>query len=309
MARIEWPTIVLALACTAGWFALVYAIGAAGYWWLWPLLPLVLTLHSSLQHEALHGHPTRNRLVNEALVLLPVGLAYPYRRFRGLHLKHHNDENLTDPFEDPETNYMSPEQWARAGRFWRTVRVLNNTQLGRLAIGPALSVAGFAKGEFRELAAGNRAVMFAWLQQIAGYAVVFSWVSWVCGIHPLLYIFGAAYPALSLLSVRTFIEHQALEDKEKRTIVNEDRGFFAFLFLNNSLHFVHHNHPTVPWYELPALYAEKRDAFLAENGGYVMRNYWEVFSRYGLRPKEPVEHPVMKAGRWTVGGPRPPATL
>ena len=300
MHRIEWPTVALALACTAGWFALVYAIGGAGYWWLWPLLPCVVTLHSSLQHEALHGHPTRNRLVNEALVLLPVGVFYPYRRFRALHLQHHNDENLTDPFEDPETNYMSPEQWAEAGRFWRTVRVVNNTQLGRLAIGPALSVAGFAKGEVRELMNGNRAVMFAWCQQIVGYAIVFGWVSWVCGIHPLLYVFGAAYPALSLLAVRTFIEHQAREDKEQRTIVNEDRGFFAFLFLNNSLHFVHHRHPATPWYKLPALYRARQSEFLNANGGYVMPNYWAVFRRYGLQPKEPVEHPVMKAGRWRL---------
>ena len=298
MTRIEWPTVFLALACTLAWFGLTYAIGIYGLWWLWPLLIFAITLHSSLQHEALHGHPTRHRLINEALVILPVGLAYPYRRFRDLHLKHHNDENLTDPFEDPETNYMSPEDWARAGRFWQVVRTVNNTLVGRLLVGPALSVAGFAAAEVARLRDGDRAVAFAWTQQLIGYAVVFGWVSWTCGIHPLLYIFAAAYPALSLLAVRTFIEHQARDDKHQRSIVNEDRGLLAFLFLNNSLHYVHHLNPTVAWYRLPALYREKREAFLAGNGGYVMRNYWQVLRRYGLRPKEPVEHPVMKAGRW-----------
>ena len=38
--------------------------------------PLV-TLHSSLQHEALHGHPTRSAALNEALVFPPLGLLFP----------------------------------------------------------------------------------------------------------------------------------------------------------------------------------------------------------------------------------------
>ena len=58
--------------------------------------------HSSLQHEALHGHPTRSAALNEALVFLPLGLLFPYRRFKMLHLRHHNNSALTDPYDDPE---------------------------------------------------------------------------------------------------------------------------------------------------------------------------------------------------------------
>lgn len=300
--RIEWPTIVVAIGATFVWVVAVHAWGVLGWWWLVPVVVMALTLHSSCQHEALHGHPTRSRLINEALVFLPIGLAYPYRRFRALHLQHHHDELLTDPFEDPESAYLSPDDWAKAGPLLRRIRTFNNTALGRLLIGPYFSVVGFARAEIACVRSGDRGVRLAWLLHLAGMVPMFWWVSWVCGIDPLVYIFCAAYPGLSMLSIRTFIEHQAREQAPERSIINEDRGLLAFLFLNNSLHFVHHRFPTVAWYLLPALYRGDRERFLAANGGYVARNYTEVFRRYGLKPKEPVEHPLMAKGRWRRGG-------
>lgn len=295
--RLEWPTIGLAIACTIAWAASLYLIGVGGQWWLLPFTVLLITLHSSLQHEMLHGHPTRDRRVNEALVFFPIGLVFPYRRFRTLHLKHHNDELLTDPFEDPESHYMTPEGWAKAGPVLKAVREFNNTQIGRLVIGPALSIAGLIREDWA-LARVDHDVRFAWILHSVGMVPVLAWVSWVCGMNPLLYFAAFAYPALSVLSIRTFIEHQARESASDRTIVNEDRGLLAFLFLNNSLHFVHHKNPTVPWYKLPRLYRDNREAFLAANGGYCAKSYWEVFKSYAVRKKEPVEHPLMATGQW-----------
>ena len=71
----------------------------------------------------------------------------------------------------------------------------------------------------------------------------------------------------------------------------EDRGFLAFLFLNNNFHVVHHSHPRVPWYRLPQLYAKNRERFLTRNGGYVYRSYADIFRRHLLRRKDPVPHP------------------
>ena len=107
LSAVEWPTVGLLIGCYASW-------GATGLL-IWPSYPLtalvvlgfVVALQSSLQHEVLHGHPTRNALVNEAFVFLPIGLAWPYRRFRTLHLRHHADERLTDPFDDPESYYKA----------------------------------------------------------------------------------------------------------------------------------------------------------------------------------------------------------
>jgi len=309
LRRVEWPTIVLAIACTIAWAAVIHLIGVAGYWWLTPLAVLLITLHSSIQHEVLHGHPTSNRTLNEALVSLPIGLVYPYRRFRALHLKHHNDELLTDPFEDPESYYMSPEQWRHAGVFLQAVRRINNTQIGRLLAGPALSIAGLLREDAKLVLNGDREVRIAWLFHLIGLVPVFAWVTWWAGINPFLYFIAFAYPAMSVLSIRTFIEHQATDTVGNRTIVNEDRGLLAFLFLNNNLHFVHHRNPTLPWYRLPRFYRENRAGFLTDNGGYHAKNYWEIFKAYALKGKEPVEHPVMAAGRWRAHkGAEAPAT-
>ena len=68
-------------------------------------LPVLAAFHTSLQHETIHGHPTPFHGLNELLVSLPLGAVFPFRRYRDLHLKHHNDMNLTDPYEDPESYF------------------------------------------------------------------------------------------------------------------------------------------------------------------------------------------------------------
>lgn len=289
LRRIEWPTVWLATGATLMWGLTVYLIGA-GQWWLWPLTILAMTLHSSLQHEMLHGHPTSDRHLNEAFVFLPVGLAYPFRRFKALHLQHHFDERLTDPFEDPESNYMSPEQWASAGPLLQRLRLVNNTQLGRLLIGPVFSVVGFVdpSGSSCRRMRGRRAARLDTALDF-GLVAVFWWVSWVSGINPIFYIVCFAYPTLSMLSVRTFIEHQAVPESPHRTIINEDRGLFAFLFLFNNLDLVSTT-AIRPWLgtSCPASIARTGVSYLAGNGGYFAKSYGEVLRQYGLRRKEPV---------------------
>ena len=101
-----------------------------------------------------------------------------------------------------------------------------------------------------------------------------------------------AYLGLSLLKIRTFLEHRAHEDCHGRTVVIEDRGPLSWLFLNNNLHIVHHLHPGVPWHALPRLYRENRDSFLRANQGYLYRHYGQILWRYLLRSKDPVPHPL-----------------
>lgn len=115
-AGIEWPTLALLALCYAGW-ALATTWAAA----LWlplgtGLAALFIALHSSLSHEALHGHPFADRRLNAALVFPCLGLFVPYGRFRDLHLAHHRDSILTDPYDDPESNYLDPAVWAALPR-------------------------------------------------------------------------------------------------------------------------------------------------------------------------------------------------
>ena len=60
----------------------------------------------------------------------------PYVRFRDTHLAHHHDPILTDPYDDPEFNYMDPKVWAALSRWQQAVLRVNNTLLGRVVIGP-----------------------------------------------------------------------------------------------------------------------------------------------------------------------------
>ena len=102
----------------------------------------------------------------------------------------------------------------------------------------------------------------------------------------------SVYGALAILKIRTFLEHRAHEDARGRTVVIEDRGPLALLFLNNNLHVVHHMHAMVPWYRLPRLYRENRQRYLSRNAGYRYASYAEVFRRYFWRAKDPVPHPL-----------------
>jgi len=95
-----------------------------------------------------------------------------------------------------------------------------------------------------------------------------------------------------LLKIRTFLEHRAHVTARARTVIIEDRGPLALLFLNNNFHAVHHMHPSVPWYRLPSVYAGRRDHFRRRNDGYVYRSYAQIFAQYLFRAKDPVPHPL-----------------
>jgi fatty acid desaturase len=55
---------------------------------------------------------------------------------------------------------------------------------------------------------------------------------------------------------------------------------------------VHHMHPGMAWYRLPAQYFGNRDHYLRRNEGYVFRNYTEIFRSFLFRQKDPVAHPI-----------------
>lgn len=291
MSRVEWPTLAVAVATYALW-ALATTWAAA----LWlplgvALLALAVAQHSSLQHEVLHGHPFASPTANEALVFPALGLFIPYRRFRDTHLAHHHDATLTDPYDDPESNYLDPAVWRRLSWPVRALLRANNTLAGRMALGPAISQVAFMRADWRAGRAGDRAVRGAWALHLAGLVPVGLWL-WLVAAMPVWAYLAGAYLGLSILKIRTFLEHQAHERASGRTAVIEDRGPLALIFLNNNLHVVHHMHPKVPWYRLPALYARHREHYLRRNGGYLYRSYAEVFRRHLLRAKDPVPHPL-----------------
>lgn len=289
---VEWPTWIALVACYTVWGAAVAWHEALGLWFALPAA-FAVAFHSSLQHEMLHGHPTRNPGVNEALVFLPLGLVYPYRRFRLLHLRHHCDERLTDPYDDPESWYVAQGDYARMPRLMRAALAVNATFLGRVLIGPALSIWGFWRAEWRLARAGDAGVRDAWVRHALGL-VPLGLILWAAGLPLWTYAALAAYPGLSLIAIRTFIEHRADADPRARTAVVEAEAPLALLFLNNNLHRVHHERPAVAWYLLPALWRANRDRVLADNGHYLVRGYREVLWRWAIRRREPIVHPLLR---------------
>lgn len=291
----EAPTLAL-LAATYVLFALATS-------WLWAASPALAILAAalaaaqfcSLQHEMLHGHPFANSHLNHALAFPALSFFYPYLRFQDTHLAHHHDPILTDPYDDPESNYLDPEVWARLSAPMRAVLRVNNTLAGRMILGPLLGFGFFLGTEAALIRRGVPGVARAWALHLLGLALVIGWLS-LAGMPVWAWLL-AAYLAGAILKIRTFLEHRAHELFRARTVIIEDRGPLALLFLNNNFHVVHHMHPAVPWHRLPALYRQNRDHYLRRNEGYLYRNYLEIFRKHLFRAKDPVPHPVWPVQR------------
>ena len=288
---IEWPTLMV--------FAATYALLALATTVLWPVSPILAVIlaavaigqYSSLTHEVLHGHPFPSQKMSEALVFPGVTIFIPYLRFKDLHLQHHFDPALTDPYDDPESNYLDPAVWHRLPRWLQAVLRFNNTLFGRMLIGPAISTWALLKADLTAMRQGDRRVWLAWGLHLPGVALVLWWLLAV-GSMPVWAYLLAAYLGWSVLKIRTFLEHRAHEAARARTVIIESRGPLSLLFLNNNFHVVHHMHPGVAWYRLPALYAGNRDHYLRRNDGYVYRNYAQIFRQFLFRAKDPVPHPI-----------------
>jgi fatty acid desaturase len=288
---IEWPTLFVMIATylMLGWsttwlahYSLPLAIFVTG---------IAIAQFSSLQHEVLHGHPFQSRFLSEAAIFPGVTVYIPYIRFKDTHLAHHHDPILTDPYDDPESNFLDPAVWNLTPKIGQLLLQANNTLLGRILLGPAVSIWSFVGADIRAILMGNRHILTAWLLHGLGVGFVLAWLWGMNGMPVWAYLL-AAYFGFGLLKIRTFLEHRAHDLARARSVVIEDKGFFALLFLNNNFHSVHHSQPGLAWYHLPRLFAENREHFLTRNDGYFYQSYVQVFRQYFFHRKDPVPHPL-----------------
>ena len=173
---IEWPTIGLAIVIYVCFLALTYWHAVLPWFVLMPLAAYTVAWHSSLLHELVHGHPTRSRRINALIGSLPLLLWLPFDVYRSQHLKHHQDANLTDPLDDPESYYVTPASWARLPAWRRRLLTLRNTLVGRLTVGTLLVVAGFLRSQLAELRRDAPGVRRAWAKHFVGCALVIAWL-------------------------------------------------------------------------------------------------------------------------------------
>jgi len=290
--RREWPTWAALTGCYVIWLTVLVWHQSMGWVWIVPAT-LMVTLHSSLQHEILHGHPSGTAALNEALVFPAIGLLVPYRRFRDLHLRHHDNNRLTDPYDDPESWYLAEADWTHLSRPMRILLEFNATMAGRLVVGPALALIAMIGTDLRLARAGDRTIRDAWIRHWLGLVPVLAILIW-SGVNPLVYAICAAYPGMSLLMVRTFIEHRAAEPVPERTAVVEAGPVMSLLFLNNNLHAVHHRYPCLSWHRLPERWRREHDALLNENAHYYFPGgYIEVMRNWLFTRREPLVHPFL----------------
>ncbi len=294
---IEWPTIALACFIYSGWLAITYWHQALPWWGVAIIGAWFVAWQSSLQHEVLHGHPTRWRAVNKAIGYAPLSLWIPYERYRCTHLTHHNDERLTDPLDDPESRYVAAGDWARLGTARQGLVRAQATLLGRLTIGPFWAISTFFAAEARAICAGDRALAGIWMVHGVSVAVVLTWITVICGMSVLAYIGLIVIPGTSLMLVRSFAEHRANRAVEHRTAIVEGSWFLGVLYLFNNLHAAHHARPDLAWYRLPGWYAQNRARLIDGNGGLVYLGYRDLIGRFFLKPHDTPLHPLGRAPR------------
>ncbi len=289
--RSQLPTWMLIVAVYSAWFG----VAANAVWLGLPLACLLLTLCTtwflSLQHELLHGHPTRLPWLNALFGIAPLGIWLPYRLYRRAHLQHHEAE-LTEPAADPESYFLYAGDWHAASPAMRRLYAVRNTMAGRVLLQPAFSIGAIAVDAVARLRAGDWRDVPAWLTHLTLLGALLAWLQGSCGMPVWLVLAGVAYPALSLAAIRSFHEHRASDSLAARSVINDAGLGWRLLFLNNNYHLVHHDLPAVPWFALAWVYRRRAHDYLARNDGFFVRGYREWVVRYAWRAVAPVAHPL-----------------
>lgn len=290
--EIEWPTWALLPLVYGSWLLAAGAAQALGPVAGSAALALAACWFMSLQHELLHGHPTRCRAFNRLLGLAPLAVWYPYDLYREGHLAHHREEHLTLPGIDPESNYIAAADHARLPRWCRPLWVAQRTVLGRLLVGPAMVIVPTWLDIVRRPLRGDRSHLRPWALHLALLGGLLWALDRYAGVGPVQYLLAVGYPALGLAMLRSFYEHRPAALAAHRVVVNEAGPFWRLLYLNNNYHAVHHEMPGLPWYRLRSRYLADRDGVLRRNGGFLVGGYGTLMRRHAVTPIDSPVHPA-----------------
>ena len=282
---VEWPTLFVAATIYAGWLALTFWHAVVP----WPILALaggwLIAWQGSLQHETIHGHPTRFNRLNWLVGFPPLSLWLPYAIYRRDHVAHHASAWITHPAEDPESRYLP----AGAG-VWAWLARLQQPLVGRLLLGPAFAILKLVHDEAGRLARSPRAVLRDWAPHVLAVAGIVAWLEWTgLGLGRYLALF--VYPAAALTLLRSFVEHRADIVTPNRAATVERGGPLGLLFLNNHFHAAHHERPDLAWYTLPA-YQRHHAKRLTGADTVSYRSYGEIVRRFAFQPHDRLYHPA-----------------
>ncbi|KAA3623573.1 MAG: fatty acid desaturase [Proteobacteria bacterium] len=254
-----------------------------------PMAGCTLALFGSLQHEAIHGHPTTCRRINLALVWVPLSIWLPLTVYESSHRAHHLSD-LTQPGNDPESWYVPNARWRLMSKGTRALWRFNQTFLGRMLVGPWISVYALWRELVNRLTR-NASSLGVIATHLAGVAGVLWWVSTVAGMPLHVYLAAFVWPGISLTLVRSFVEHRYDDVPGHRTAIVRGGPLTRLLFLNNNFHVVHHRQPELAWYLIPRFYERHSAEIQRLNGGYCFDGYGSIARRYFLTPWTPPEFP------------------
>ncbi len=289
---IEWLTLAMVAMNYAAWWGLLQLYGTAPIV-VMPLLGLCLAMQLSLQHELIHGHPTRHVWINDLLGSPPITLIFPYWEYKRSHLAHHQDELLTIPETDPESFFHTAESWQQMSTPRRALHWTNMTLLGRLILNPLRSAANMTVLAATQFRGGSARERFGWLLHFVGIGAVLWLVGSVYGVPIWAYLM-AVHIGHALISLRSFFEHRIADEPSKRIVIVESNRFFRLLFLCNNFHAVHHRHPGLPWYRIEKRYRNDQEDIMNSNGGFHFRGYGD-WLRYLVKPVSSPVHPARLA--------------
>ena len=292
----QWRTWLLVPTVYAAWLLAVVACNALGPV-VGPVLVVLATCwFTSLQHELIHGHPSKSRRVNRLMGLAPLAVWYPYELYLRSHLAHHRDELLTEPGIDPESNYIDAAGWQRLSRLYRPLWIAQRTVLGRFLLGPAMVIVPTWLDIVRRPLRRDFSQSRSWAVHLLLVGAMLLALDRYAGIGPLRYLSTIGYPALGLAMLRSFYEHRPAPQASHRVVINEAGLFWRILYLNNNYHAVHHERPDLPWYLVRRFYLEHRAEVLSRNGGFVVAGYLPLMKRYATKAVDSPIHPI-QAGR------------
>jgi fatty acid desaturase len=293
--RIEWSTLGLFAGFYAAWLVVILRHQSLPWWASLVLLAVLGGFYMSLQHEALHGHPTGSRRLNTTLAFAPLSLWLPYLGYRSSHMVHHHTD-LTDPEFDPESFYLRPEDWASASVIKRSYILVTRTMIGRLTLGVVHSIGRYLWNEVRSVRSSRPAAL-RWAAHLVAAAILSWWLFAVVGVPLWEYLVGFVVMGQSFTLLRSFVEHCAVAEGTRSAVVKAG-PVMSLLYLNNNLHHTHHAQPSTPWYELPALHRSlEGDEMAAQGAGLYRRGYLEVAKRNFLRPFCQPDHPLSPGAR------------
>ncbi|MCH2547988.1 MAG: fatty acid desaturase [Alphaproteobacteria bacterium] len=287
----EVPTWIVTICVYSLWLTLTFYFQAIPWYAMAILAPLTIAWHGSLRHEATHNHPI-NRKVATLVGYPPLNLCDPFVLYRESHQRHHRNEHLTDPYEDPESFFYRKEDWESKSWLMQKLWIFNQTFFGRMTIGPAIIYGRWYVREVKAMLLGDTTRMRIWAEHAIIVAALLYWVTQICGIALWQYVVFFAYPGISIGLIRSFYEHRYDASPLGRCVLVERSPFFQMLFLNNNFHAVHHDKPGMPWYQIDEYYRARKEYYQQASENYVVESYGQLMREFMFKPIFYPVHPL-----------------